>query len=121
MRKRPMPPRLAALLGAALVLPFVTANWIVGNRIEPFFSVIRPGLHTSTREYLMLFVVLILILAGAFIAARPLFQRTADGSRRFYPLNAILAVVLCAIFLALSVGLGSDIYRCDVLQIPNCD
>jgi hypothetical protein len=28
---------------------------------------------------------------------------------------------LCLAFVVLSVGLGSDIYRCDVLGIPNCD
>ena len=79
--------RRAALLGLALALPFLIANFIVGNRIEPFFSWIRPGLHTSTQEYFLLFAVILLIGVGAAIA----------------------------------VALGSEIYRCDVLRIANCD
>ena len=116
-----MNPRLAGILGSLFLLPFLTANAIVGGRIEPFFSLIRPGTHTSPREYVLLAVVLLLIPVGAFLAARPMFRRGDDGSRRFYALNAILATLLCAIFVFVVVGLGSDIYRCDVLGIPNCD
>jgi len=110
-----------AVTGSLFLLPFVAANAIVGNRIEPFFSLIRPGLHTSLREYVLLFVVLLLILVGAVVVARPMLRRDGDGQRRFYPLNAALSALLCLAFVALSVGLGSDIYRCDVLGVPNCD
>jgi uncharacterized membrane protein YidH (DUF202 family) len=114
-------PALAAVTGSLCFLPFIAANAIVGNRIEPFFSIIRPGAHTSPREYVLLFVVLLLILVGAAVAARPMLRREVDGHRRFYPVNAVVAVLLCVVFVSLSVGLGSDIYRCDVLGIPNCD
>jgi hypothetical protein len=114
-------PSLAALNGLLLALPFVVMNAIVGNRIEPFFSLIRPGIHTSPVEYVLLFVVVLLIPVGAFVAARPLLQKGADGKRRFHVVNAILATLLCMFFVALSVGWGSDIYRCDILRIPNCD
>ena len=120
-----MTPRIApigaALWGVALAVPFLVANAIVGNRIEPFFSLIRPGLHTSGREYVVLAVTLALLAAGAVIAGRPLFQRGTDGRRHFHLLNALVSAALCLFFIALVVGLGSDIYRCDVLQIPNCD
>ena len=43
-------PRSAALVGLLFLAPFVLLNVIVGNRIEPFFSLIRPGLHTSPFE-----------------------------------------------------------------------
>ncbi len=114
-------PAIAALSGVLLVLPLVTANAIVANRIEPFFSLIRPGIHTSPREYVLLFVVVLLIAVGAFLAARPLLQKGADGKRRFHAVNAVVATLLAIVFVAVSVGLGSDIYRCDILQIPNCD
>jgi hypothetical protein len=114
-------PTLAAICGLGLAAPFMIANAIVGSRIEPFFSLIRPGVHTSPREYVLLAVVLLLIPMGAFVAARPMLRRPADGRRRFYTLNALLATLLCAAFVAIVVGLGSDIYRCDVLGIPNCD
>ena len=113
-------PGLTALAGLLLAVPFLTANAIVGNRIEPFFSLIRPGLHTSGREYVLLAVTLALIGAGTVIAARPILRRSPDGRRHFYP-NAVISAALGIFFIALVVGLGSDIYRCDVLQIPNCD
>ncbi|MGH7180150.1 MAG: hypothetical protein ACREJC_22420, partial [Tepidisphaeraceae bacterium] len=111
----------AALVGGLLMAPFVAANAIVGNRIEPFFSFIRPGLHTSAFEYVLLVLVLGCLPVGAFIAARPMLERGADGRRRIYLLNAILAAFMVVVFVILSAGLAADIYRCDVLQIPNCD
>ena len=114
-------PGLTALAGLLLAIPFLAANAVVGNRIEPFFSLIRPGVHTSGREYVLLAVTLALIAAGAVIAARPIFRRSPDGRRHFHPLNAVISAALGIFFMALVVGLGSDIYRCDVLQIPNCD
>jgi hypothetical protein len=116
-----MNPTRAALTGALLAVPFVAMNAIVANRIEPFFSFIRPGIHTSRFEYVALFSVVLLIPVGAFIAARPMLQRGVDGRRRFHAINAILAALLCMAFVAVVVGLGTDIYRCDVLGIPNCD
>ncbi len=114
-------PKSAAVLGALLFAPFLILNAIVGSRLEPFFSLIRPGIHTSPHEYVLLFVVLFLILVGAIIAAGPMLQKGADGKRKFYLVNGILAAILLVVFVSLSVGLGSDIYRCDVLKIPNCD
>jgi len=114
-------PKPAALAGFLFALPFLVMNTIVGSRIEPFYSLIRPDTHTSPFEYVLLAVVLLLLPVGAFIAVRPMFQKGVDGERKFYPVNIILAAILVTGFVALSVGLGSDIYRCDVLLIPNCD
>jgi hypothetical protein len=50
---------VAAVIGGLSALPFFTANAIVAQRIEPFFSVIRPGPHTSTFELVLLAVVLL--------------------------------------------------------------
>jgi hypothetical protein len=114
-------PNSAALFGLLFFAPFVLLNAIVGNRIEPFFSLIRPGIHTGPFEYPLLFIVLFLIPMGSFIAIRPVFQKGAERKRNFYLVNVLLAVLLLMVFVMLSIGLGSDIYRCDVLQIPNCD
>jgi hypothetical protein len=112
-------PNAAALLGALCVLPFVAANTIVSNRIEPFFSLIRPGEHTSAFEYALLVVVIGCIAAGAYIAGRPVFD--SGASPRIYATNGALAAFLLVVFVVLSSVLGSEIYRCDVLGIPNCD
>lgn len=42
-------------------------------------------------------------------------------TQRIYVLNGILAGVLLGAFLILSFALGGEIYRCEVLAIPNCD
>jgi len=114
-------PKVAALVGLLFTAPFVILNAIVGKRIEPFFSLVRPGIHTGPFEYILLIIVLLLIPVGSFIAIRPMFQKGVEGKRKFYLVNAILAALLLIVFVMLSVGLGSEIYRCDVLQIPNCD
>jgi hypothetical protein len=114
-------PKLAALIGFLFILPFVVMNAIVGNRIEPFFSFIRPGIHTSPLEYVLLPVLLLLILAGSFIAARPMLLPGADGRRKFYAVNGVVSALLFVVFAVLAVALASEIYRCDILRIPNCD
>lgn len=113
--------RAAALKGGLFILPFIAANAIVGNRIEPFFSVIRPGPHTSAFEYVLLFGVIGCMPIGAFIAARPLFERDGVWRRRVHVLNGIVAALMLIAFLSISFALGNEIYRCDVLKIPNCD
>lgn len=115
---RPVP---AALIGFLLFLPFVSLNLIVGNRIEPFFSLIRPAAHTSRFEYALLITAILLILAGALVAFLPMAQRGPDGRRKFYLVNGIVGALLIAVFVLIAVALGEEIYRCDVLQIPNCD
>ena len=111
----------AAALGGLLILPFVALNAVVANRMEPFFTIIRPGIHTSPVEYVLLFIVLSLLPIGAFIAIRPLFQKGADGARTVYLSDCVVAAGLLLVFAWVAVGLGSDIYRCDILKLPNCD
>lgn len=117
----PRNPTAAALRGGLCLVPFALANAIVANRIEPFFSFIRPGPHTSSVEYGLLIVVLGLVAAGAVIAARPLFTRDAPRGLRIYLLNGIVSAVLLTVFVVVSIALGSEIYRCDVLGMANCD
>ncbi len=114
-------PKSAALMGLLFVVPLIALNQIVGDRIEPFFSLIRPGVHTSPLEYILLPIVLLLLPVGAFIAIRPMLRKEADAKRKFYPVNGILAALLLVVFVLISVAFGSEIYRCEILQIPNCD
>jgi hypothetical protein len=114
------PPRLAALLGALLVLPFFGLNLVVVNRVDPLFSWIRPGVQTGPFEYPILLAVLLLIPLGAAIALAPA-RHLVQGRRRIPVLNAVIAVLLIAGFVTLSIALGDEIVRCDVLQIKNCD
>jgi len=114
-------PKSAALIGLLFIVPLIALNKIVGDRIEPFFSLIRPGIHTSPLEYVLLPIVLFLLPVGAFIAIRPMLRKEANENRKFYLVNGTLATLLLAVFILISFAWGSEIYRCDVLQIPNCD
>jgi hypothetical protein len=58
---------------------------------------------------------------GAVIAARPLFESNTDRKPAVYLVNGVLAALMLIVFVALLAALGTDIYRCDVLRIPNCD
>lgn len=114
-------PAVAVLAGLSLLVPFLAANAIVANRLEPFFSMIRPGPHTSQREYVLLAIVLLLIPAGAVGAMLPSFGRDSTGRRRFYIANCAAAALLLVIFAVITTALGSEIYYCEFLQVPNCD
>lgn len=109
-------PGVSAMYGMLCAIPLLVANAIVANRIEPFFTMIRPGPHTSAREYVLLVVVISLLAVGAFIAARPMFL-----NRRFYVANGFSTAILALAFVAIAVALGTEIYRCDILGISNCD
>jgi hypothetical protein len=45
--------------------------------------------------------------------------RVAGGLRGIYFLNGAIASLLVIVFAALAMALGPEIYRCDILQIPN--
>lgn len=111
----------SAFWGLSLLLPFIILNGIVSNRIEPFFSWIRPGLYTGHLEYIVLFGVILLIPLGVYIAIHPMLQRVEKGQQQYYLLNVLVAIALSLVFIFLVSALGPEIYRCDILHIPNCD
>ena len=107
-------PPVAALVGSALVVPLLALNLTVENKVEPFFSAIR----SSPLEHVLLAVSLLLLPVGAFVALRPIWR---TGRPSTHVANWLVAAVLVGLFGALSVGIGEEVYRCEVLQIPNCD
>lgn len=114
-------PGSAALIGFLCSIPFIVMNALVANQVQPVLSFIRPDGHTSTFEYGLLAFVLLLLPIGAFITLRPVLRKEQGKNQKPYIFNIILAIILFTGFVLISIGLGSDIYQCDVLQIPNCD
>ncbi len=110
----------ALLIGILFILPFILVNFIVALRLEPFYSFLGSFMliRNSTLTPLVL---LLLFPIGAFVAARPMIRKNADGNRRMHLVNAIFVTTTIIIFLVLFAVLGEEAYRCDVLQIPNCD
>ena len=118
-------PKSAALVAFLFTLPFMVLNTIAGKQIEPFFTIFEVntggGFWDHPVGHISLIVALLLLPIGAIIAMRPIFQKGADGKRKFHLLNILLAAVMLFLFILISGALLSEIYRCNVLQIPNCD
>ena len=110
----------AALGGTLFALPFVVLNAMVAGRVEPFFSLIGPGLDTSLDEYVLL-VALLLMLAGAFVAYRPLLVPGTDRKRPVYIANTLVAALLSIVSLSILIAFASDVYVCGVLATSSCD
>src|SRR5689334_18157926 len=101
-------PNQAALVGILFALPFLILNGVISQRIEPLFTLIRPGKHTSPLEIVLLTIIILLFPTGAFISALPIYRK-----KKFYPINIFAALALLAIFFMLSTVLLSELYRCD--------
>lgn len=125
MRSIILNPRFAVISALLLTLPFILLNTIANRQIEPFFTFFKIDTAGGFWDYpvghISASVALLLLPVGAVIAARPMVQKGADGRRKFYWLNGLLAVLLCAFFVLITGALFEEIYRCNVLQIPNCD
>ena len=119
MRKKlqTLNPIKAAVIGLLSTAPFLTLNFLVSNQIEPILSILRPDGTTNILEQIVvLFLLLILPLIGAFITVFPMF-----ANKKLYLLNIIIAIILTVGPISISYGLAYDIYKCDILKIPNCD
>lgn len=117
--------RAAALIGFLLTLPFMLLNTIASNQIEPLATLFKintaGGFWDHPIGHISASIALLLLPCGAVIAMRPMFQKGAAGKRKFYWLNILLALLLLGLFVLIAGALLEEIYRCNVLQIPNCD
>lgn len=113
-------PKPAALIGFLFTTPFMLLNTIAGNQIEPFYTIFKINTAGAFWDYpvghISAIVALLLLPLGAFVAIRPVFQQ-----RKVYALNLMLALILLCLFVLISTALAEEIYRCNVLLIPNCD
>lgn len=118
-------PKPAALISLLFTLPFILLNAIAINRIEPLFTIFQINTGGAFWDYPIghstALIALLLLPCGAIIALRPMLQVSADGKRKFYWMNAFLTVLLLAAFVLIASALIEEIYRCNVLQVPNCD
>jgi hypothetical protein len=114
-------PRCAALLGVLSAAPLVGLNFVVMHRLDPLFTMIRPGEHTGPFELPILLGSIALLPVGAALALIPAWRAARGAPRRFPALNIAIAVLLLAGFAPLMAEFSSEVVRCDVLHVPNCD
>ncbi len=120
MKSTPLHPTQVALTGLLFALPFILANFVVALRLQPLYTWLG-SVETLQQTPVLPLLLLLLFPVGAFVAARPLLEKDSKGKRQFYILNAALATTLIVLFVVMFSALGEEIYRCEVLHIPNCD
>lgn len=98
---------IVAAIALLSVVPLLIVNHIVVFRIDPVFSWIRPGEHTSPQEIVLLWSLLGLLVVGAVIAMVPVLRGRARGW--WIVPNAVVAAVLLTVFVLLAVALGNDL------------
>lgn len=103
-------------LGLAFSLPFLIANALVAAQASFFLSLLRPLGQTTSYEQFIALVLIALVGVGGVVALLPLLKE-----KRLYLVNAIVGAALIIFTLFAGYGLSVDVYRCDILKIPNCD
>lgn len=121
-------PSLAALAGLLCTLPVILLNSIAGggpSRLRTFFLIGgEGGFRGNPVGYLATAAALGLLLVGAWVALRPLRASAGEPGRSRWAswlVNGGVALLLVALFALITIALGVDIVRCDLLGIPNCD
>lgn len=104
------------VIGIALSLPFFIANALVALQAELFLSLLRPLGQTTSYEQILVLVLIALVGVGGIVSLLPILK-----DRRLYVINVVVGVALVAFAMFGGYGLGYDFYKCDILQIPNCD
>lgn len=119
-------PAVSLVMGLLLVIPLILMNVMAGLDMPSFDWFFRDvftlgGFRTNPLGSLIILICILLLPLGAGILLMPTLQSGAAGKRRIYPVHLVLAILIFAGFVLFVGVLAEEIYRCDVLQIPNCD
>lgn len=89
---------------------------LVAMQATFFLSLLRPLGQTTSYEQMLVLALIALVGVGGVVALLPLLT-----DKRLYIVNIIVGVVFVAFAIFAGYGIGIDVYRCDILKIPNCD
>lgn len=106
----------ALCLGIVFSLPFLFANVLVVMQAGFLLALLRPSGDSMNYEHLLVLALIALVGVGGIIALLPILRE-----RRLYIVNAIVGVAFIVFAFFGGYGLGYDFYKCDIMQIPNCD
>lgn len=102
--------------GIAFAVPFFIANVLVALQSQLFLKILRPLGETTSYEQVLVLALIALVGVGGLVALWPILK-----DKRLYVVNAIVGVAFVWFALFGGYALGYDFYKCDILQIPNCD
>jgi hypothetical protein len=121
-----MSPKASALIGALLALPMGILIPAVAFELWPIESALKAmltidGSQPNALGSVVIFGGLLALPVALAVSVWPMARKGADGRRRLYVVNLALAAVIVALMAPTWGGLAEEVYRCDILQIPNCD
>lgn len=121
--KKPIPAALAALVLALPMLGLVPSIAFDFYAVESFVKMLFAGTdgHPTPIGYAFLGMGLLALPLGLIVALRPVLFREGAGFRAVLILNLIVVALIITLMVPTWGELASEIYRCDVLRIPNCD
>lgn len=118
-----MSPRLAAYVALALSVPLgivwtaiVFELQFVEVAFKSVFTSDGATLNAAGRVYIFGSILVLPVALG--LALWPMLRK---GTRGVYWLNIAIALLILILMWHTWGGLAEDIYRCDILKIPNCD
>ncbi len=115
----------AALIAFLLALPMAILVLSIELDIEVIENVLKSiltndGDRPTALGFAYMAVGLLLLPVSLVVSLWPM-RKKKDGKRPVYILNLVVAACVIALATPIVAGLAKDIYRCDILKIPNCD
>ena len=119
-------PKLAALTGLILILPIGILLPTIFLEIESIEIVLKSvltsdGNQPNTFGFAYMLLGMLALPVALSISVWSTLRKTGDGKRHVYAVNLVVAGIAAALMVPTWGALAEEIYRCDVLRIPNCD
>ena len=110
---------LLALPMAVLLGSIVFEIQLVETAFKAVFT--TDGDRPNIFGFIFMGTALLALPIALVISLWPMIRSGTNGKRHFLLANALVAVLVVTLMTPTWGGLAKDIYRCDILGIPNCD
>jgi Na+/melibiose symporter-like transporter len=119
-------PTVSAVIAFLLTLPIGVIFSAIVFELRPIETALKAvltndGNQPNTLGYSIMIGGLIALPFALFFAVYPMFMKDDLGKRHFYLLNAVITAIVLVLMFYTWGALAEEIYRCDILGIPNCD
>ena len=121
-----MSPKASACISFLLALPMGILLSAIVFEIQPIEMFLKSiltndGSQPNTFGFGVMIGSLLFLPVALAVSLWPMLLKRADGKRRYYMINLVVAAAVLALMVPTWGALAEEIYRCDVLHIPNCD
>lgn len=110
------------LVSVFLFLPFLLLAMPSVINIQLFQNYIATeGVPTLFGRILMFIGIFLFLPAGLIFNALPLLKKGSNGKRNLPSVNLVFVVVFLIPIFVIAWGFTAEVYKCEILEIPNCD